>query len=139
MTELEPNKSLTNGAPKVLVVEDELLIRWSLREALAEEGFAVLEADSAAQARSRFAESPDAAILDLRLPDAEGTALLRELCAASTKKIAALMISAYATPEMVEAAKSAGAVDLVTKPFKVERVIEALREALAAARGDSQP
>ena len=138
MTKQEPNETVKNGAPKVLVVEDELLIRWSLREALVEEGFYVLEADSAAQARSCFAEAPDAAILDLRLPDARGTTLLRELRACSKKTVAALMISAYATPEMVEAAKSAGATELVTKPFKVEQVIEALRQAMTAASEDSE-
>ena len=133
----QDQRQATNGAPKVLVVEDELLIRWSLREALLDAGFEVLEAESASEARARFSEKPDAAILDLRLPDADGTALLRELVADSTEGVVSLMISAYATPEMVQAAKTAGAFDLVAKPFKVERIVEILEEAMAVAKNEA--
>ena len=67
-------------APHVLVVDDERMIRWSLRAGLEEAGAAVEEAASLAEARRRLAESwPDLMLLDLRLPDGSGFDLLAEV------------------------------------------------------------
>jgi len=58
---------------KVLIVDDEKLVRWSLRQKCEEWGYRVLEADNGAAAlKVAHNESPDLVLLDVRLPDASG-------------------------------------------------------------------
>ena len=61
----------------ILVVDDEPLIRWSLSERLKSEGYAVLEADTGRSALEKLAEGVDLVLLDYRLPDTDGVAVLR--------------------------------------------------------------
>ena len=66
-------------SPTVLVVDDEDLIRWSLVNRLTEEGYRVLEAATAAQAREKRREGVDLVLLDYQLPDSDGLAVLKEV------------------------------------------------------------
>jgi DNA-binding response OmpR family regulator len=66
----------------VLIVDDEELIRWSLRERLTQEGYDILEAGTGRDAVERFADGVDLVLLDYRLPDMDGLSVLRELKAA---------------------------------------------------------
>ena len=63
----------------ILVVDDEALIRWSLTERLKTEEYEVLEADTGRAAMEKLAEGVDLVLLDYRLPDTDGVAVLRKI------------------------------------------------------------
>src|SRR5687768_17301554 len=70
----------TDRKPKILVVDDEKLIRWTLREALLGWGYVPLEAADAGSALSLFdSERPALVLLDINLPDRSGLDVLREI------------------------------------------------------------
>ena len=70
----------SNALGKVLIVDDEKLVRWSLRQKCEEWGYHVLEADNGSAAlRVAHNESPDLVLLDVRLPDANGIEVLEQL------------------------------------------------------------
>ena len=66
-------------SPTILVVDDEQLIRWSLTSRLTDEGYRVFEADTAAAALKRVREGVDLVLLDYRLPDSDGLAVLKQI------------------------------------------------------------
>jgi len=100
----------------LLLVEDDEAMRHSVATNLAAHGYRVAEAPDAAEAIRRWdAERPDVILLDLGLPDAEGTTIIRRVRREATTPI--LVLSARgAEPDKV-AALEAGADDYVTKPF----------------------
>lgn len=103
----------------VLVVEDELLIRWSVVETLGRAGHRVLEASDAAAARRQAAAGADAIdviLLDLRLPDSSDLQLLRDL-RRSLPTSAVILVTAYTTPELADEALALGADRVLTKPL----------------------
>lgn len=116
---------------RVLVVDDELLIRWSLHEALAANGWSVTEAgdaQTALKALTDGAELPDVVLLDYRLPDSDDLRLL-----ASVLKLApegqVILMTAYGTPEVAEGAIQLGAYRVVAKPFEVDEMAALVRQA----------
>lgn len=111
----------------ILVVEDEPIIRNSLREFLTDEGFTVTEASSVNQALS-LARQQDfqVAICDVRLPDGDGVQLLKKLHQINPS-VFVLIITAYATVENVVEAFKAGAFDYLVKPVIFEDVGNKLR------------
>src|SRR5581483_3531585 len=103
---------------RVLVVDDEPLMCWSLAETLAERGDIVTEAESgAAGAR----EPIDVVLLDYNLPDVRDLSLLATVRRLSPSSRVILM-SAYATPELAEHALALGAVRVVNKPIDMHDV-----------------
>lgn len=110
---------------RVLVVDDELLIRWSLSESLSKAGFAVDEAEDARSALEHFApEMPplDAVILDLRLPDSADLGLLQRIRSLAPD-VPVIMMTAYGSPGTTDEALRLGARDVVTKPFDLNRMV----------------
>ena len=107
---------------RVLVVEDELLIRWSIAETLAGAGHDVLEAGdgaSAVQAVRTAAdvdEAIDAVVLDYRLPDSNDLTLLATIRRLSPES-AVILMTAFGTPEVTDGALELGAVQVLHKPF----------------------
>src|SRR5437763_17078832 len=80
MTTGKKDKALKNYKERILVVDDEKMIRWSLTEALRGWGFDPVEAATATTALSSFeAESPGAVLLDINLPDGSGLDVLRKM------------------------------------------------------------
>ena len=109
----------------VLVVDDEALIRWALCEGLAESGYLVQEAASAAEARAALAASaarPLIVVLDLRLPDMADLSLLSEIRAARPD-VPILMMTAHGTADHAAEALRLGARAFIAKPFDVRDVV----------------
>ena len=102
---------------KVLIVDDEKLIRWSVRRQLEEWGYTALEAESGtgglAQIRS---EVPDLILLDVRLPDLSGIEVLREI-KQNNLSIPVIMITADPQLDDIKTAIKLGALDFVKKPL----------------------
>jgi DNA-binding NtrC family response regulator len=122
------------GAEKVLVVDDERLVRWSLRQKCEEWGYSVLEAETGAAAlRLAHNESPDLVLLDVRLPDMTGLQVLEELNKTHDAR-AVIMITADLQLEDVKAALKLGAFDFVGKPLDFEELVVAIKNSLEATR-----
>ena len=111
----------------ILVVEDEDIIRTSLREFLSEEGYEVGVAASVASALHQARQRDfDVAICDVQLPDGDGLVLLRRLQQLNPN-ISGLMISAYATVENAIEAFKSGAFDFLVKPVIFDDLANKLR------------
>jgi DNA-binding NtrC family response regulator len=121
---------------RVLVVDDELLIRWSLVEALTERGHVVTEAGDAASARrivGDAARRPDVVLLDYRLPDSDDLGLLAAI-RREAPEAQVILMTAFGTPEVVTGALELGAYRVVGKPFDVDDLTALVSEAHAASR-----
>ncbi len=119
---------------RTLIVDDEPLIRWSLRETLQADGFLVSEAGDGAEARAALAgESFDLVFLDHHLPDTTGLELLTELHAAGDQPVV-IMMTAYGTIENAVRAMKLGAYDFLTKPFEMDQMKLIVERALETTR-----
>ena len=119
---------------RVLVVEDELLIRWSIVETLVQAGCIVSEAvdgATAIQALSASDQPVDAVVLDYRLPDSNDLALLARIRQLSPRS-AVVMMTAFGTPEVVQGARDLGVYRVIDKPFEMHDLESLLVEACAA-------
>jgi len=120
---------------RVLVVDDEPLIRWSLTETLRDCGHSVSEASDAstALAAATAPERPfDVVLLDFRLPDSNDLALLGKL-RRMMPKAQIIMMTAYGTPELFQQARDLGAYRVVNKPFELGAVADLVLQAHSAA------
>ncbi|HEY2251064.1 MAG TPA: sigma-54 dependent transcriptional regulator, partial [Planctomycetaceae bacterium] len=116
------------NARHVLVVEDEQIIRSTLREFLTSEGFLVAEAASVADALALVRQRDFAvAICDVRLPDGDGIQLLKRLKQMNTE-LFVLIITAYATVENAVEAFKAGAYDYLVKPVLFDDLHHKLKQ-----------
>src|SRR5437868_3815741 len=122
------------GAEKILVVDDERLVRWSLRQKCEEWGYQVVEA-AAGDPGLRLAqhESPDLVLLDVRLPDLNGIQVLEQL-KKSPDAPAVIMITADPQLDDVKTALKLGAYDFVGKPLDFEELHVTIQNALEASR-----
>src|SRR5262245_22518144 len=119
---------------RILIIDDEKLLRWSLRERLVKEGFEVLEADSGQAARALIESGGfDLAVLDYRLPDATGIELLQEISVA-IPEAPVIMMTAYSTVETAVEAMKIGAFDYINKPFNQDDLVRTVRKALEMSR-----
>jgi DNA-binding NtrC family response regulator len=127
--------AVRNGVGRVLVVDDELLIRWSLSEALAEKGYTVTEASdgsSAVRALTATTELPHIVLLDYRLPDSDDLNLLSRIISLVPQGRVILM-TAYGTPEVLQGALDRGAFSVLSKPFEMQELANLVGLARAAA------
>ncbi|MDR2333509.1 MAG: response regulator [Burkholderiaceae bacterium] len=117
---------MTNAAPRILLIEDDPNIRRFLRLAMEDESWQVFEADSARRGLIEAASrQPDALVLDLGLPDADGKTVITELRTWSGAPV--LVLSARDREEEKVAALDAGADDYLTKPFGVPELLARMR------------
>jgi len=119
-----------NSNEQILVVDDDQVIRWTLREALHSWGFATVEASSAAEAVKQFqAELPAAVLLDIDLPDGSGLDVLREIKHEHPEAIA-IMITGNVHIDNTISALRGGAYDFIAKPINLEELRVTLRNAI---------
>jgi len=115
------------GAPtRVLIAEDEALIRLDLREMLEEEGFEVVAevADGASAVRLARELRPDLAVLDVKMPVMDGIEAAEEI--AKERLSAILILTAFSQRELVERARRAGALAYLVKPFQKHDLLPAI-------------
>jgi len=119
---------------KILVVDDERLVRWSLRQKCEEWGYHVLEAEAGEPAlRLAQNESPDLVLLDVRLPDMSGLEVLDQLRKNGEAR-AVIMITADPQLDDVKMALKLGAYDFVGKPLDFDELHVAIKNALETTR-----
>jgi two-component system response regulator AtoC len=119
---------------RVLVVDDEALIRWSLVETLTDTGheaFAATDGCSAVRALSEATVPFDVMLLDFRLPDSNDLRLLSQVRRLAPRTQVVLM-TAYGTPEVVKGAIDLGAFRVVGKPLEMTDVPALVAQAYAA-------
>jgi DNA-binding NtrC family response regulator len=116
--------------PRVLIVDDEALLRWSLSEMLSGAGYEVIEARDGREARRAFADASrpiDAMLLDLKLPDASGLQLIEE-ARRRCLSCPIVLMTAYGTTDTVETALASGAHRVVSKPFDLDDMLRLMRQ-----------
>ena len=119
---------------KILIVDDEKLVRWSLVKKCQEWGYQTLEAeDGTAALRIAHRDSPDLALLDVRLPDIDGVEVLKRLKESGETR-AVIMMTADPQLDDVKAAIKLGAYDFISKPLNFDELGVAIQNALEATR-----
>jgi len=122
----------------ILVVDDERAVRASLTKVLTAEGFEVQTAETLAAGRSALnASPPDVVIFDLRLPDGSGLDLLGEVRKLDSG-IQTILITAYGDVQAAVGAMKAGAGDFLKKPYELEELLHAVRNAARNLERDTQ-
>jgi two-component system response regulator AtoC len=115
---------------KILIVDDEKLVRWALTQKCAEYGYQSVEAETAEEAlRLLQKESPDAIMLDVHLPDMSGIEMLEKLKEVGETR-SVIMMTADPQLNDVKAALRLGAYDFVSKPINFEELGVTLQNAL---------
>jgi two-component system, NtrC family, response regulator AtoC len=117
----------------LLIVDDEELVRWSLRERLRKDGYTVLESGTVAGAMEKLTPAVDLILLDQRLPDGDGLTLLRQIKESSPDTLVILM-TAFSTVENAVAAMKHGAYHYLHKPFNLDDVSAVVEKALETSR-----
>jgi two-component system response regulator AtoC len=129
----DPEEKRTMNTANVLVVDDEDLARWSLKERLARDGHAVTEAATVAGALEKLGTNVDLVLLDFKLPDGDGLTLLRRIKELSPDTLVILM-TAYSSVQNAVEAMRLGAYHYVNKPFNLDEVALTAEKALETSR-----
>ena len=115
---------------RVVIAEDEAIIRLDLKETLEEEGYVVVaetgRGDEAVQLVREH--QPDIAILDIKMPGLDGLSAAREI--AGERRAAVLILTAFSQRDLIERARDAGALAYLVKPFQKADLLPALEVAL---------
>lgn len=115
---------------KVLIVDDEFLIRWSLAENLKEDGFRCITAETGEEAVETFRSDPtDLVLLDIKLPGIDGIEVLEKIKEIE-KDVPVIMITATSQVDVAVKAMKLGAYDYVSKPFDLTEIRTKARHAI---------
>ena len=117
-------------AVRVVIAEDEAIIRLDLRETLEEQGYEVVgetgRGDEAVELVRQT--NPDLAILDIKMPGMDGLSAAREI--AGERRAAVLILTAFSQRDLIEEARDAGALAYLVKPFQTSEIIPAIEVAI---------
>ncbi|MDX3074340.1 ANTAR domain-containing response regulator [Streptomyces sp. NPDC088354] len=132
--EPEPVDEHTHVPPhttRVVIAEDEALIRLDLKEMLEEEGYSVVGEAGDGETAVKLAEElrPDLVILDVKMPVLDGISAAERI--AKNKIAPVLMLTAFSQRELVERARDAGAMAYLVKPFSKSDVVPAIEMAVS--------
>ncbi len=116
---------------RVLIAEDEALIRLDLAEMLVEEGYQVVGEAGDGETAVRLAEElkPDLVILDIKMPIMDGLAAAEKIAGARIAPV--VILTAFSQRDLVERARSAGAMAYLVKPFQQSDLVPAIEMALS--------
>lgn len=115
---------------KILIIDDEKLLRWSVQQNLSKEGFTVLTAENGTEGMEMFAEEqPDITLLDIHLPDVSGITILENIKKDHRDGIV-IMITAFGDVQTAVKTIKLGAYDFVEKPFNMEKLKILISKAL---------
>jgi response regulator NasT len=124
----------TRPSIRIVIAEDESIIRMDLRESLEEEGYVVVadvgRGDLAVEAVRMY--RPDVAIFDIKMPTMDGLEAAREL--SNDKICPVVMLTAFSQREVIEQARDAGALGYIVKPFQRSDLVPAVELAIARFR-----
>ena len=114
----------------ILIVDDQPGIRMLLEEVFSKEGYRTLTAGSGKEALDVFAvERPDLVLLDMKIPGMDGIEILKRM-KQECERVQVVMMTAYGELDLVEEAKTWGAVRHFTKPFDVFELRETVKKLL---------
>jgi DNA-binding NtrC family response regulator len=113
----------------VIVTDDETLLRWAIGQRLSRDGHAVSEAADGAETLNLLAvvPAPTVVLLDIKLPDMSGLAVLDEI-RRRRPEVPVVMMTAYWASDAVEHARRLGACGLLAKPLDLDRVAALVAE-----------
>jgi DNA-binding NtrC family response regulator len=118
---------------KVLIVDDEKLLRWSLSQKIQEWDFDAVEAENGGKALLiAEEEAPDLVMLDVKLPDRKGTDILKEL-KKKNPEVPVIMMTAYGVIDDAVTAMRRGAYDYITKPIDDSKLKNTIKNAMETA------
>ncbi len=117
-------------AVRIVIAEDEALIRLDLKETLEEEGYEVVGAVGRGDEAVELVKElhPDLAILDIKMPGMDGITAAREIT--SQRRAAVLILTAFSQRDLVQQAVEAGAFHYLVKPFQTSDLVPAIEMAL---------
>ena len=120
----------TTTLPRVVVAEDEAIIRLDIVETLKESGFDVVgqAGDGAEAVRLAIELKPDLVLMDIKMPGTDGLQAAEVL---AEHNLPVVLLTAFSSPDLVERASAAGVFSYVVKPFNPSNLIPALRIALS--------
>ena len=119
---------------RILIIEDEKLVRWSLKERLKKEHYEVFEAETGTGGLEILAqETIDLIVLDYRLPDTTGIDVLRKVIVDSPE-IPVILMTAYSSIDTAVEAIKLGAYDYINKPFNHDEMVVTIGRALESSR-----
>ena len=114
----------------ILVADDDASIRSLLKQLLADEGFAVIEASTGVEVVDKVKEcSPDLVIMDVRMPELDGIEALSRV-KATNPKTAVLIMTAFGSSNAAIRAMELGAFDYITKPFELDKISHSVKRVL---------
>ena len=117
-------------ATRIVIAEDEAIIRLDLKETLEEEGYEVVGETGRGDEAVELVKTlePDVAILDIKMPGLDGLSAAREITA--ERRAAVLILTAFSQRDLIEQARDAGALAYLVKPFQRSELIPAVEVAI---------
>lgn len=133
---MSPKNAVDTAPARVVIAEDEAIVRLDLKEILVTAGYEVVgECGRGDEAVTLVEEhQPDLAILDIKMPGMDGLRAAREIT--SRHQVAVLLLTAFSQRDLIEEARESGVSAYLVKPFQPRELLPAVADVLARARQD---